>query len=109
MRGVFVLVILIASAATVCAQALPSFQQCRGDAACEASHQQLRGEAAGARHGDYGAMRNVAFCLWTGCDGAVKIDRKASCQWRRAIMRQHARTVDGGDEAHFARCVSHGY
>ena len=37
---------------------------------------------AKAFEGDYGAVRNVAFCLNDGCYGAIKIDREESCAWR---------------------------
>lgn len=75
---------------------------------CRQSQAQLRGEASAADR-DYGAMRNVAFCLWDGCDGAIDRDRKQSCQMRRKIMDVHKRKVDRSDEGHFATCFQAGY
>lgn len=57
----------------------------------------------------YTTMRNVAYCLWTGCDGAMQVDRKSSCAIRRNIMKMHHSSVDRGDEGHFATCVQAGY
>ena len=36
--------------------------------------------------GDYQGQRNAAFCLKTGCDGAVKINAMAGCAWRLIIL-----------------------
>jgi hypothetical protein len=72
----------------------------QSSAACE------RGNAF--RAGDYQAMRNRAFCLNTGCDGAVRIDRKASCVIRRDIMRKHAGNFDRSDEMHMSACTMAG-
>lgn len=58
---------------------------------------------------DYTAMRNVALCLWDGCDGAVAINRAASCRIRRQIMDTHRTRVDRSDETHFANCVAAGH
>lgn len=40
--------------------------------------------------GDYGAQRNVAFCMKTSCDGAVQIDVVAACAWRTVIVASDA-------------------
>jgi hypothetical protein len=73
---------------------------------CRASQAQQREEENAFRRRDYTAMRNRAFCLWTGCDGAVKIDRSSSCVVRRVIMRHPQ--ADRGDESHLANCVRAG-
>lgn len=73
---------------------------------CRQSQTQYREERSNA--GGYTPMRNVAYCLWTGCDGAFAIDRKQSCALRRQIMQKHRKQVDGNDEIHFANCVSSG-
>ena len=73
---------------------------------CRASQAQQREEEDAFRRRDYTAMRNRAFCLWTGCDGAVKIDRASSCVVRRVIMRHPQ--ADRGDETHLANCVRAG-
>lgn len=90
--------------------ATPKFLDCNNapdKELCQSSQSQLR-EEAGKSSTDYTAMRNVAYCLWTGCDGAVARDNKAACLIRRAIMKRHQKKVDGNDELHFARCVQAG-
>lgn len=74
---------------------------------CRQAQAQYRSEAAGPK--SYTSTRNVAYCLWTGCDGAFAIDRKASCQIRRSIMKQYPKDIDRGDEQHFANCVNAGF
>lgn len=101
------LVVLFAGAA----EARVKFLDCAAasdPALCRQSQAQLRSEAQASTR-DYGAMRNVAFCLWDGCDGAIERDRKQSCSVRRKIMDVHKRKVDRGDEGHFATCVQAGY
>ncbi|ACI53924.1 conserved hypothetical protein [Rhizobium leguminosarum bv. trifolii WSM2304] len=46
-----------------------------------------------AQKGDHGAQVTVAFCLSTGCHGAVTIDRVASCSWHLVIANSGAATV----------------
>lgn len=79
---------------------------CDDDAACIAASQEIEPQLRPARRGDYQAMRNIAFCMWDGCDGAVEIDRKGSCAWRRRIAR--LKRADRNDETHYARCVATG-
>ncbi|ARM87316.1 hypothetical protein RHEC894_CH00975 [Rhizobium sp. CIAT894] len=49
-----------------------------------------------AHKGDHGAQVTVAFCLSTGCHGAVGIDRVASCSWHLLIANSGAATVLDG-------------
>jgi hypothetical protein len=49
---------------------------------CQQSAEQFRSEYPRALRGDYGAQRNVAYCLITGRDGAVRTDRITGCAWR---------------------------
>ncbi|NNH66874.1 hypothetical protein [Rhizobium laguerreae] len=46
-----------------------------------------------AYKGDHGAQVTVAFCLSTGCHGAVAIDKVASCSWHLVIANSGAATV----------------
>ena len=74
---------------------------------CESEIVSLRGEGARLARGDYQAMRNAAFCQWTGCDGLVIVNRASSCAWRRQIIKKHYK--DGGeadrtDESHLGAC-----
>lgn len=52
-----------------------------------------------AWQGDYGAQRNVAFCLITGCEGAVLIDKSAGCAWRAVILELNSDAAGDGDAA----------
>lgn len=79
---------------------------------CEQAQAQAREEAGAFRRKDYTAMRNVAFCLETGCDGAFRRDRAAGCAIRREIMRRHYRAggeADASDEMNLAACVRSGF
>ncbi|MBW8791432.1 hypothetical protein HFO93_14020 [Rhizobium leguminosarum] len=46
-----------------------------------------------AYKGDHGAQVTVAFCLSTGCHGAVAIDKVASCSWHLVIANSGVATV----------------
>lgn len=91
------------------AQPRPVLQLCDDDVMCVQAYGQIDREYPLARRGQYQAMRNVAFCMWDGCDGAVRRDRKGACAWRRAIMRQHPKTFDTSDEMNLAMCVRSGF
>lgn len=54
-----------------------------------------------ALKGDYQGQRNVAFCLITGCDGAVTINKPLGCAWRAVILVSGSRQVDQGDVMNF--------
>lgn len=53
---------------------------------CAATVESFRDDYVNARKGDYPAQRNVAFCLYDGCDGAVIVDRTEACAWRMVIQ-----------------------
>lgn len=50
-----------------------------------------------AWRGAYQGQRNVAFCLSTGCEGAVLLDRSAACAWRAVIIETNAADADETD------------
>lgn len=52
------------------------------EGACEYARAQFIAELPQAYRADYQAVRNVSFCLATGCDGAVRVDPRESCAWR---------------------------
>ena len=56
--------------------------------------------------GDYQAQRNVAFCLQTGCDGAVEIFRPEGCAWRAVILLSGSTDVDDSDVVNYETCIS---
>lgn len=106
---------LIGTASPALSQVAPRVLGCANvpdQAMCRAGIEQIRQEGPALARGVYQAMRNAALCQWDGCDGAVAIDRKSSCAWRREIMRRHSRPggeADRGDEMHLGRCASAGY
>lgn len=50
--------------------------------ACKMMSQDIDKDLAGAWKADYQSVRNVSYCLMTGCDGAVRIDVTEGCAWR---------------------------
>lgn len=52
-----------------------------------------------AWQGDYQAQRNVAFCLISGCDGAVQIDKSSGCAWRSVILALNSQSATDLDAA----------
>lgn len=65
-------------------------------ASCRAGKDEFKREWPKANRGDYGAQRNVAYCLLRGCDGAVAVDGVAACAWRTVIIASDA-AWDNGD------------
>ena len=57
--------------------------------------------------GDIEALRNVAFCLTTTCDGAVVSNRVQACAWSMLIATSGSGLVEDGDADHF-RLACHG-
>jgi hypothetical protein len=96
------------------ALAAPRLQPCenaRDRNWCRHGLKMMQDQLPAARQGRYQAMRNIAFCLIDGCEGAVRQDRAGGCAWRRAIIEVHG--VPGGradksDEANLAACKGWG-
>lgn len=59
-----------------------------------------------AFRGDYQGQRNVAFCLWDGCDGAVTPNKITSCAWRIIIVASGSLKLDASDTSHMRTCRS---
>ena len=61
-----------------------------------------------AMAGDYGAQRNIAFCLHTGeCEGGFAPRIMEACVWRIVILGSGHREVDASDINNFRReCIS---
>lgn len=90
------------------AQPAPIMRNCDGgDVACHVAADQIRREARAARAGSYAAMRNVAFCLETGCDSAVVPQPREACAWRKVVARK--READQGDRMNLNVCAAKGY
>lgn len=50
-----------------------------------------------AKRGDYQGQRNVAFCLSTGCDGAIRQNKILGCAWRFVILESGHLSADSTD------------
>ncbi|MDO3434477.1 hypothetical protein QWJ46_17510 [Rhizobium sp. CBN3] len=60
---------------------------------CERWAEEFPTALALAQKGDHAAQQTVAFCLSSGCHGAVVVDRVASCSWHLVITNSGAATV----------------
>lgn len=69
---------------------------------CEISRKQFADEFPQALRGDYQAQRNVAYCLSTGCDGAVQVSAPHGCAWRIVIQASGSSKVDAADKMAFS-------
>ncbi|ABE64051.1 conserved hypothetical protein [Nitrobacter hamburgensis X14] len=70
---------------------------------CRASLAQFKKWFPRAMRGDYQGQRNVAFCLSTGCDGAVTMRPLAGCAWRLLIVATGSKDVDQSDTLNMKR------
>ena len=108
----FRFVVLLFLAVSTPAQAQTIFLDCGAapnPAACKDSRDQLRAENAAFARRDYQAARNRAFCLWTGCNGAIQIDKKSSCFVRKFIIQYMSSKVDDTDMDNLRMCINAGY
>lgn len=69
------------------------------EASCKADRQQFAKEYQEAYKGNYQAQRNAAYCLSTGCDGAVRQNKILGCAWRIVIVTSGSPKVDSSDTA----------
>ncbi|ARM11291.1 hypothetical protein Bra5_CH01022 [Rhizobium phaseoli Brasil 5] len=60
---------------------------------CERWTDEFKSALVLAQKGDHVAQQTVAFCLSSGCHGAVAVDRVASCSWYLVIVNSGAATV----------------
>lgn len=83
----------------------PSFAICQSQAAdCVVNQAEIIASAKFAYKGDYQAQRNIAFCLFTGCQGAVIVDKALSCAWRTVILAAASSEVDATDTSNLQAC-----
>jgi len=68
-----------------------------GDATCERTQKDFEKWFPEAYKGDYQSQRNVAFCLATGCDGAILVKPIKACAWRAVIVSSGSPEVDQSD------------
>ncbi|SER57543.1 hypothetical protein SAMN05216548_12632 [Faunimonas pinastri] len=70
---------------------------------CEQERQSFADDLRRAFQGEYTPQRNVAYCLQTSCDGAVRPNRIQACAWRIVVMSSGSSEVDDSDEANLQR------
>ena len=100
MRSVLLLLAALAITPAAAQQAADYELSCEGaDRDCKASLTQFRTWFPKAMRGDYQGQRNIAFCLSTGCDGAVRPRPLTACAWRLVIVSTGSKHVDQGDTA----------
>jgi hypothetical protein len=73
-------------------------------ALCEQNRGEFLKEHPQAMRGDYQSQRNVAFCMITGCDGAVRVNTITGCAWRMVIVASGSMKVDRSDTSHIESC-----
>ncbi len=64
---------------------------------CDYTKQAWPNDYEKAKKGDYQGQRNVAFCLSTGCDGAIRQNKILGCAWRFVILESGHLSVDSSD------------
>ena len=73
--------------------------RCSGERAadCRDAVMMFRAAVPKALQGDYQAQRNVAYCLFTGCHGAVRKHPATACAWRIVLLGSAHFRADSGD------------
>lgn len=71
---------------------------------CISNQAEIIASAKFAYKGDYQAQRNIAFCLFTGCQGAVTVDKSLACAWRTVILAAATSEVDATDTSNLQAC-----
>src|SRR5690606_11383289 len=66
-------------------------------AICDRTQADFEKWFSNAYKGDYSSQRNVAFCLSTGCDGAVMTKPIKGCAWRMVIVVSGSAEADQSD------------
>jgi hypothetical protein len=83
----------------------PSLAICQSQSTqCVSNQAEIIASAKYAYKGDYQAQRNIAFCLFTGCQGAVIIDKALACAWRTVILAAATSEVDATDTSNLQAC-----
>ncbi|AYM13063.1 hypothetical protein At1D1108_34370 [Agrobacterium tumefaciens] len=83
----------------------PSLAICQTQSTqCLGNQAEIIASAKFAYKGDYQAQRNIAFCLFTGCQGAVIVDKALACAWRTVILAAATSEVDATDTSNLQAC-----
>ena len=54
-----------------------------------------------ALRGRIESQRNVAYCLWDGCDGAISTNPVLACAWRMVVIASGSPKIDDLDARNF--------
>jgi hypothetical protein len=71
------------------------------DSDCIAYQAMLLRDMKKAYEGDYQGQRNLAYCLTTGCDGALQPNTILGFAWRIVIVLSGSPKVESGDVQHY--------
>lgn len=77
---------------------------CRDDN-CKLDQAQTVAEMKRAYEGNYQGQRNLAYCLWSGCNGAIVKAQTLGCAWRIVILASGSPEVGSGDVSNLTNCV----
>lgn len=104
-RGFYVLTLMVATLSSAVADNAEDHTRACVDPAqkqiCDASKSDFKKWFPRAYKGDYQGQRNVAFCLYDGCDGSVMQNKPLSCAWRMVILLSGSNQVDATDQNSF--------
>ncbi|MCO5083351.1 MAG: hypothetical protein M9955_17055 [Rhizobiaceae bacterium] len=83
-----------------------SYGSCEDDdSQCHYSQATLAIELPFAYKGNYQAQRNVSYCLWDGCQGAIQPAKTLGCAWRIVIAASGSAKVDDTDLMNLRSCA----
>ncbi len=83
---------------------LPPLTLCASED-CTLAAAQTLAETKRAYEGNYQGQRNLAYCLWSGCGGAVSENKQLSCAWRMVILASGSPKMHDGDIGNFKLCL----
>ncbi|WP_157747788.1 hypothetical protein [Cohaesibacter sp. ES.047] len=79
-----------------------------GDDNSECAYEQARllADLKQAYDGDFQAQRNLAYCLESGCDAALFLNKTLSCAWRIVILASGHVEITDVDVANLEICTA---
>ncbi len=80
---------------------------CGDDEGCIASYAEMLGDLQKAYKKNYQAQRNVAYCLWDGCQGSVQKDIPLGCAWTVVILASGSPKFTELDQKNLEQCLRH--
>lgn len=83
-----------------------SYGVCADDSSwCHHTQAMLAIELPFAYEGNYQAQRNVSYCLWDGCQGAIVPVKTLGCAWRIVILASGSPKADDTDMMNLRACA----